>query len=131
MNPGTGPRFLSREAVDAIHEDQIERFGGLLGVRDENALESAIAAAQNVFYYGGGDEYEIAAAYAFHLAESQAYFDGNKRTGVAAALLFLEGCGMDARGLPEDRTYELMIRIAKHEASRNDLAEYLRLELGG
>jgi hypothetical protein len=35
-------------------------FGGLHGVRDENALESAIMAAQNVFYYGGGDVYEIA-----------------------------------------------------------------------
>ena len=45
--------------------------------------------------------YEIAAAYAFHLAESQAYFLGNKRTGVEAALAFLEGCGIDASLLPE------------------------------
>ena len=56
------PEFLSREIVDAIHEDQIDTFGGLHGVRDENALESAIAAAQNVYHYGGGDIYEIAAA---------------------------------------------------------------------
>jgi death on curing protein len=71
MNSGSEPRFLTREAIDAIHEDQIDRFGGLHGVRDENALESAIAAAQNVHHYGSGDVYEIAAAYAFHLAESQ------------------------------------------------------------
>jgi death-on-curing protein len=56
------PEFLSREIVDAIHEDQIDTFGGLHGVRDENALESAIAAAQNVYHYGGGDIYEIAAS---------------------------------------------------------------------
>ena len=52
MNSGSEPKFLTREAVDAIHEDQIARFGGLHGVRDENALESAIAAAQNVYHYG-------------------------------------------------------------------------------
>src|SRR5579863_9094310 len=88
------PEFLSREIVDAIHEDQIDTIGGLHGVRDENALESAIAAARNVCHYGSGDIYEIAAAYAYHLAESQAYFDGNKRTGVQAPLVFLEGCGI-------------------------------------
>src|ERR1035437_8985484 len=78
------PEFLTREVVDAIHEDQIDTFGGLHGVRDENALESAIAAAQNVYHYGGGDIYEVAAAYACHLAESQAYFDGNKRDEISA-----------------------------------------------
>jgi death-on-curing protein len=109
--------FLTREIVDAIHEEQINKFGGLLGVRDENALESAIAAAQNVYHYGGGDAYEVAAAYAYHLAESQAYFDGNKRTGVQACLIFLEGCGIDTIRLPEQETYDLMIRIATHDAS--------------
>ena len=124
------PEFLTRAIVDAIHEDQIDMFGGLHGVRDENALESAIAAAQNVYHYGGGDIYEVAAAYGYHLAESQAFFDGNKRTGVQAVLVFLEGCGVDARRLPEQQTYDLMIRIAVHEAGRSDLADYLRSELG-
>jgi death-on-curing protein len=130
MNPGSEPRFLTREAVDAIHKDQIDRFGGRHGVRDENALESAIAAAQNVYHYGSGDLYEVGAAYAFHLAESQAYFDGNKRTGVEAALVFLEGSGIDASRLPEQQTYDLMIRIAAHEAGRSDFADHLRSELG-
>ena len=43
----------------------------------------------------------IAGAYAFHIAESQAYFDGNKRTGVQAALDFLEIDGVDTGQLPE------------------------------
>ena len=97
------PEFLTREIVDAIHEDQIATFGGLHGVRDENALESAIAAAQNVYHYGGGDVYEVAAAYAWHLAESQAYFDGNKRTGVQASLVFLEGAASTQTGCPSSR----------------------------
>jgi len=123
------PEFLTREIVDAIHENQIDSFGGLHGVRDENALESAIAAAQNVRHYGGGDPFEIAAAYAYHLAESQAYFDGNKRTGVQASLVFLEGCGIDTSQLPEQQTYDLMIKIALHEARRSDFADYLRSAL--
>lgn len=121
--------FLTREIVDAIHEEQIELFGGAHGVRDENALESAITAAQNVSYYGGGDIYEMAPAYAFHIAQNRAYCDGNKRTGVGAALVFLEGAGIDASKLPENETYELIMKIAAHEASRDELAAYFRSEL--
>jgi len=129
MNPEWEPEFLTREIVDAIHEEQINAFGGLPGVRDDNALESAIMAAQNVYYYGAGDVYEVAAAYAYHLAESQAYLDGNKRTGTQAAFVFLEGCGISCSRLPEQQTYDAMIRIATHEMSRSDLAQYLRSEL--
>ena len=129
MNLDIEPSFLTRETVEAIHEEQIDTYGGLHGVRDENALESAIAAAQNVYHYGGGDVYEVAAAYAFRLAESQAYFDGNKRTGVQSAVVFLEACGVDTSPLPVRPTYDLMIRIAAHEAGRGDFADYLRSEL--
>ena len=64
------PYFLTREQIDIIHRDQIEAWGGLHGLRSEDALESAIAQPQNVYFYGDGDLYEIAAAYAFHIAES-------------------------------------------------------------
>lgn len=129
MNPEWEPEFLTREIVDAIHDEQVSLFGGLHGVRDENALESAIMAAQNVYFYGEGDVYEVAAAYAYHLAESQAYLDGNKRTGVQAAFVFLEGCGISCSGLPEQQSYEAMIKIAAHEMSRSDLAAYFGSEL--
>ena len=129
MNPAWEPEFLTREIVDAIHEEQINSFGGLHGLRDENALESAIMAAQNVYYYAGGDVYEIAAAYAFHLAESQAYLDGNKRTGIQAAFVFLEGCGVSCDQLSEQETYEAMIKVSTHEMNRADVAEYFRSAL--
>ncbi len=131
MTPGYDPEFLPRAIIDAIHQEQIDTFGGIRGVRDENGLESAIAAAQNLYHYGGGDVFEIAAAYAFHLAQSQAYFDGNKRTGVQAALVFLEGCDVDTSRLAVEGMHQFMIKIAMHEAGRSDLAEYLRAELGG
>jgi death-on-curing protein len=120
------PCFLTREQIDTIHHDQIEAWGGLHGVRSEDALESAIAQPLNVYFYGNGDLYEIAAAYAFHIAESQAYFDGNKRTGVQAATDFLEINGIETRSLPELAAYEAMIRIAKHELDRPGLAVFLR-----
>jgi death-on-curing protein len=85
---------------------------------------------ENVYHYGGGDLYEIAAAYAYHLAESQAYFDGNKRTAVQAALDFLEINGIDTERLPELETYEAMIRVATHELDRMGLASFLRKVLG-
>ncbi len=120
------PYFLTREQIDTIHRDQIEAYGGLHGLRSEHALESAIAQPQNVYFYGDGDLYEIAAAYAFHIAESQAYLDGNKRTGVQAAADFLEINGVDTGSLPELATYEAMIRVARHELDRSGLGAFLR-----
>lgn len=96
------------------------------GIRDENALESAIAQPLNVYLYGDGDLYEIAAAYAFHIAESQAYFDGNKRTAVQAAADFLEINGIDTTPLAELATYKAMIRVASHGLDRSGLAVFLR-----
>lgn len=120
------PFFLTREQIDTIHRDQIDAWGGLHGLRSEHALESAIAQPLNVYFYGGGDLYEIAAAYAFHIAESQAYLDGNKRTGVQAAADFLEINGIDTTPLPEQATYEAMIRVAMHDLDRRGLAAFLR-----
>jgi death-on-curing protein len=120
------PVFLTRDQIDSIHRDQIETYGGIHGIRSESGLESAIARPLNVYYYGGGDLYEIAAAYVFHIAESQAYLDGNKRTAVEAALGFLEINGVDTDSLPEMATYEALIRVAKRELDRLGLAVFFR-----
>jgi death-on-curing protein len=92
-------------------------------------VESAIAQPKNVYFYGDGDLFEIAAAYVCHLAESQAYFDGNKRTAVQAALDFLEINGVDTSPLPEGATCEAMIRVANHELDRPGLAVFFREKL--
>lgn len=125
------PFFLTREQVEEIHRDQINAFGGIHGLRDEGALESAIAQPLNVYFYGDGDLCEIAAAYAFHIAESQAYLDGNKRTGVQAALDFLEVNGVDTSGLPEQAAYDAMMKVASHELDRSGLAQFFRESLIG
>lgn len=125
------PVFLAREQIEQIHRDQINEFGGLHGLRDEGALESAIAQPLNVYFYGEGDLYEIAGAYAYHIAESQAYFDGNKRTGMQAALDFLEINGVDTSGLRELAAYEAMIAVANHKLDRIGLARFFREALSG
>ncbi|MBI3855807.1 MAG: Fic family protein, partial [Planctomycetes bacterium] len=73
--------FLSTESVQRIHEDQIQRYGGSLGIRDMGLLESAVAMPQagSGGQYFHTDLYEMAAAYLFHLVKNHPFVDGNKR----------------------------------------------------
>lgn len=82
-------RFLSRQVVEAIHVEQLQRHGGAQGLRDENALESALARAQNKLLYGDPDHADIAAAYVFGIGRNHAFVDGNKRTAIVTAVTFL------------------------------------------
>jgi death-on-curing protein len=85
------PEFLTVEQVLALHQRQLERFGGGSGVRDHGLLESAVAQPQatfdGVFVHNG--LFELAAAYLFHLVSNHPFVDGNKRVGLLAALTFL------------------------------------------
>jgi death on curing protein len=119
------PVFLSREAVDLIHDSSLQAFGGAQGVRDETALESALAQPMNEFFYRQADLFQIAAAYAFHVAQNQPYFDGNKRTGLLCALNFLDQNGIPS-GEPVDDFYDAMIAIAEKRLDKVGLAEIFR-----
>jgi death-on-curing protein len=119
------PVFLTRAQVERLHEEALRRWGGSAGIGDSGLIDSALASAQNAHWYGNGDEFDIAAAYAFHLAESQAFADGNKRTGVAAALTFLELNGKYRRP-DEEEFYQAMISVAEERMTKAELAAYLR-----
>ncbi|MEY4489556.1 MAG: hypothetical protein RIQ79_2064 [Verrucomicrobiota bacterium] len=121
------PEFLDRDIVMDIHRESLARHGGLDGLRDENAFLSALAAAQNTYFYGTGDVHDVAASYAFHLAESQAFLDGNKRTGIGAALTFLLLNGCDDKG-EDSALYDAMIAIARRELDKAGLAALLRAQ---
>ena len=118
------PVFLTREVIDNIHADSIALFGGSIGIRDDGLVESALGSAQNAWFYGRGDLFEVAAAYAFHLAQAQAFIDGNKRTGIAAALIFLEYNGVPSR-VDDGTLYDAMIGIAERRLSKPQLAAVL------
>src|SRR6266852_4896148 len=94
------PKFLTREEVDALHYEAIERYGGHHGLLNDHLAESAINQPRHTYHVGGGDLYEIAAAYAFHIVSDHPYWDGNKRTGGASAMAFLERNGVDTSRLP-------------------------------
>ena len=119
--------FLDVEDVLEIHQTQLSFFGGLDGVRSMVALEAAVAVPQSSF--GGehlhADIYEMAAAYAYHIAESQAFIDGNKRTGLHAALSFLRLNGVLTLD-PEDRLGDAMIQIAEKRIDKAILASIFR-----
>jgi death-on-curing protein len=119
------PQFVSIEEVYYLHSESLARFGGSDGVREPGLIESALGSAINTWHYAHGDLFDIAAAYAFHLAESQAFVDGNKRTAVAAALTFLGRNGF--RGIIDDGSiYEAMIAIAKKELDKKGLSQVFR-----
>ncbi len=82
-------------------------------------------ARRKIHQYAKGDLFEIAAAYAFHLAQAQAFLDGNKRTAVGAAYLFLKANGVTKR--PADlQTYNALIAIAEKRLDKAGLAELFR-----
>ena len=81
--------WLTREAVDIFHAEQLLEHGGLAGLKDENALEAALARPINKAAYGEPTVFELAAAYLFGIAKNHPFSDGNKRTAFVAAYAFL------------------------------------------
>jgi death-on-curing protein len=123
--------FLSTEMVQRIHEDQIQRYGGSLGIRDMGLLESAVAMPQAGFggQYFHTDLFEMAAAYLFHLVKNHPFVDGNKRVGSMAAYAFLElnGKTFDA---PEREYGDLVLAVAEGKLAKSAIAEFFRRHTG-
>jgi death-on-curing protein len=124
----TEPVFLTRESVEAIHSASIQRFGGSLGIRDENVLESALAQPLHEYYYQEADLFQMAAAYAYHIAENQPFVDGNKRAALLAALNFLVQNGVSS-DRPITEFYDAMIAIAEKRLDKAGLAAVFREQL--
>ncbi len=118
-------RFLSRRAVEAIHVEQLQRHGGAQGLRDENALESALARAQNKVVYGEPDHADIAAAYVFGVGRNHAFVDGNKRTAIVTAVTFLliNGYMLTA---DDALLYSFTMGIASGEIDEDGAAAFFR-----
>ncbi len=125
-------RFLELAELEELHSDSLRAYGGADGVRDAGLIESALASAMNTAFYAGGDMFDVAATYAFHIAEAQAFLDGNKRTAIAAALTFLALNHPMPRPTSAtlDTLYAAMIAIARHELDKAGLAALLRRLFG-
>lgn len=85
----TEPKWLTREAIEIMHDEQLAEHGGLSSLKDENALEAAIARPLHKVTYGEQDLFVLAAAYLYGIVRNHPFSDGNKRTGYLAAFTFL------------------------------------------
>jgi death on curing protein len=104
----------------------LREHGGLQGVRDENALESALAKARNKWAHESApDLAALAAAYGYGLATSHPYHDGNKRIAFLAMVMFLglNGWDLDAS---ESEVVSTMLAVADGSYLEPELAEWLR-----
>jgi death-on-curing protein len=121
------PDFLSVEDVLLLHEEQLARYGGGAGVRDPGALDSAVAMPRATFdgQFVHEGPFAMAAAYAFHIAQNQPFVDGNKRTGLAAALVFLDLNGIMIAD-PAGSLYPAMIALAEKRLDKEGLGNLLR-----
>lgn len=121
------PRFLTAEELVAINLDQVSRYGGLAGLRDEGLLLSAAAMPQAGFgdQYAHEDVFAMAAAYLFHIVMNHPFIDGNKRVGAVAARVFLILNGVDLDMAPE-AIYDLVIATAEGRATKAEIASAFR-----
>ena len=108
--------------MDASHHDQLREHGGLPGIRDENALESALARPQQKWHYAEDtDLATLAAAYGFGLVKNHPYRDGNKRIGSLAIATFLGINGLDLEATDAEVVTEILA-LADNRRSETELA---------
>jgi len=112
--------FPDKPAVLEIQSQLIERYGGMHGLRDEGALESALNAAENRAFYENASIEILAATYAFHLSQAHAFLDGNKRIAAAVTGIFLELDGAWLKA-SQDEIIGLFLDISASKISREDV----------
>jgi death-on-curing protein len=119
-------RWLTAKAVLAIHEELIVRYGGVSGLRDDGLLESAVARPQNLVAYGQKISVpSLSAAYAWGLLRNHPFVDGNKRTALAAMVVFLELNGWEL-GCSEAEETAMVLRAAAGEITERAWTEWVR-----
>jgi death on curing protein len=118
-------RFLTMSEIMVIYEDQIRRYGGKYGVRDISLLSSALALPESTYdgKYLHENIPEMACAYAFHISENHPFIDGNKRTALASALVFLDINEYELI-CSEEEIYETMMLVAEGEYKKEQLREF-------
>jgi death on curing protein len=116
-------RYLSKEHILAIHEELIEQFGGVQGIRDESLLESAVGRYQSGYY---ADILAEAGALMESLGINHPFLDGNKRIAVTAPFVFLMANGYSVH-LDQDRAFQLIIgALEQSHFTRSYLEKWIR-----
>jgi death-on-curing protein len=118
------PVWIEFDVVLAIHDEQLAEHGGQTGVRDPGLLESALGRPRNQFAYGEPSITRLAASCAFGISRNHPFLDGNKRTSLVVAELFLElnGYGLTASDVQCVTTF---LQLAAGDLTEDQLAEWI------
>lgn len=121
------PRWVADQSVLDIHDEQLQRHGGLAGVRDAGLLASALHRPRNLWNYTreSADLSAMAAAYAAGIARNHPFIDGNKRTAAVVCEAFLELNG-HLLTASDDDWYQAMIGLASGALSEEQLTGWIR-----
>jgi death on curing protein len=118
--------FVWIEKGDCLgfHNQLLARFGGLEGLRDEGLLDSALNRPQQLLHYGTPNLFDLAASYAHGIVKNHPFLDGNKRSGLMAAALFLELNGQNFRP-PEEEAVLQTLGLAAGEIDADGYSAWL------
>ena len=118
------PRWLRLDLVREAHRQQLNALDGLDGVK-EGGLQSAVERPQNLFYYGNPDLPTLAAAYAYGIIQNHPFADGNKRTALISARLFLKLNNVIFE-VDYQEKYKKTLQLAAGEISEEQYANWIR-----
>jgi len=112
--------FVRLDVLLNVHSRLLEKFGGLPGVRDENALGAAISRPQNLEHYGGVTSVgALGAALAWSILRGHPFTDGNKRTAFAGLVIFLDINGFELTCSEVEET-AMVLRAASSEITEDE-----------
>jgi len=118
--------WLLDEVILAVHDEQLAVHGGLAGIRDRGAVESALARPRNLVAYEACDDVaRLAAAYAYGIARNHGFADGNKRTALVTADLFLMLNGYELVSAPVENVLTIL-GVADGTLSEDELTGWIR-----
>jgi death on curing protein len=119
------PNWIRLESVVDAHSKQLQRHGGIAGVRDAGLLESALSRPRNLFAYGSPDLAALAASYAFGIVRNHPFLDGNKRTALATCRAFLLINGYSVAASQDEKASQIL-KLAAGEIAEEEFGEWLR-----
>ena len=106
-----------------MHYEQLAEHGGSSGVRDDHLLESALSRPCQLASYGNASVADLAAAYAYGIAQNHPFVDGNKRTGFVVATTFLLLNGYDLTAT-EREVVTTFLLLAQGQLAEEELAAW-------
>jgi len=132
-----GIRWIDKKLAIKLHDDFIVELGGVPGLLDERKLESALERPKNAQYDEGiNDPYELAGIIVDAISNAHSFCDGNKRTALAAGVVFLGLNGYfppyeeKAKKRFNEEAAELTKRLSAHDNEEQftatDIAAFFR-----